>query len=163
MVTNMAAACQFALVDIYNQISSKFIIWASFIKLLSRYEYWLCPMNRNQDDHQTNTKMAAACGHYNLVTYHPISSQFNACITFCSISSMFEYRFRPINDNQDGRHQWLSPYHCRALCGTLCLNLVGLISFIIAKTPPCNHDSTALFRFLQNANCLCSSRGPSRH
>ena len=53
MAGQMAATCQFACVDtnlaIYHQISSKFHIWTTFIKLLFMSEYELCPMNDNQD------------------------------------------------------------------------------------------------------------------
>ena len=43
----MVTTCQFALVNIFQAISSKFHIWTTFIKLLFKSENGFCPKNDN--------------------------------------------------------------------------------------------------------------------
>ena len=105
MAGKKAAAYQFAFVDttyvIYYPIASEFYIWITFIKLLPKFEYRLCPITKMA------TKMAASCrfalvNTLNLVIYHPIYSKFHILTTFIKLSPNIKYGFCLINDNQDG-------------------------------------------------------------
>ena len=63
MADKMAVAYQFAFVDTYHPVSSKFHIWTTFIKLLVMSKYGFCPMNYYQVCRQNRYPLFTA-GHY---------------------------------------------------------------------------------------------------
>ena len=87
MATKMAAACRFTLVDtyfiIYHPISSNFYLWITHIKVFPKIDCGFCLSNNNQDSYQNGRFLSVCiCGHFNLFSYHPISSKFHIWITW---------------------------------------------------------------------------------
>ena len=78
----------------------------NFHQTLALVRIWVFSLNDN--------KMAAKCSrpvalHF-LVIFHPISSKVHIWITLINLSPMFEYRFSPMNGNQDGYQNLTIPF-----------------------------------------------------
>ena len=91
-----------------------------FTQTLAIVPIWA--LSDNQNGHQN------VCQVSNLVICPPISFDFHIWTTFIKLLFMYEYRFCPMNSNQDCRQTARYPlFHSRALCGALCRSPTVLV------------------------------------
>ena len=84
-----------------------------------------CPMNDTKNSYQISNRLSVST--LDTLTYLFIK-RFHIWITFFNLTRMFEYGFCLLNDyHDDCQLDWLSHFHCRALCRALCWCLAILV------------------------------------